>query len=532
MYEPLLSAEAMRAADERTIHEYGVPGFALMESAGRAAAERAIDRYGPAERMRAIVWVGKGNNGGDGLVVARQLYLRGARVRVIMIADVDGMNEDPARNFRLLQRLAERPRSDRLSIEAYDETRTWNGSTEATLHVDGLLGTGLTSELRSPVREVVDRLNASETPVLALDVPTGIDSDRGEVLGSAVRADATVTMGALKTGLILGEGPRHTGSISVAEIGIPPYVLDETADEYGCPRSVDDRTVRSWLPRRRFDAHKYEVGMVLALAGSTGLTGAPVMASTAAARIGAGAVVCATPRPVQDVLAQKMTEVMTLGLPATRTGGLAPDALDEEPWIERLERARCLLVGCGLGRDSDTQETVRRVLRETSLPLVLDADGLNALVGRTDLLTEHADGRVVLTPHPGEFRRLVPGEVGEAGRVEAARTYARRWNCVLMLKGAPSVVGTPEGSVFVNRTGNGSVASAGTGDVLAGWCAGLLAQGLSPERAAVAALHVGGAVADAYVRDNDARSLMATDLIELIPRVLKRRFSLPDAPSR
>lgn len=531
MYEPLLSVEAMRAADERTIHEYGVPSFTLMESAGRAAAERAIERYGPADRMHVIVWCGKGHNGGDGLVVARQLYLRGARVRVITLTGVDGMDEDPARNFRLLQRLAERPRDDRLTIATYDET-AWTGSSEPTLHVDGLLGTGLTSELRSPVREIVDRLNAAEAPVLALDVPTGIDSDHGEVLGAAVRADATVTMGALKTGLILGEGPSYTGSISIAEIGIPPYVLDEAADEYDCPRSVDDRTVRSWLPRRRFDTHKYEVGMVLALAGSTGLTGAPVMASTAAARIGAGAVVCATPRPVQDVLAQKMTEVMTLGLPATRSGGLAPDALDEQSWIERLERARCLLVGCGLGRDPNTQETVRRVVRETSLPVVLDADGLNALVGRTDLLAEHADGRVVLTPHPGEFRRLVPGEIGQAGRVEAARTYARRWNSVLMVKGAPAVVGTPGGSVFVNRTGNSSVASAGTGDVLAGWCAGLLAQGLSPERAAVAALHVGGAVADAYVREYDARSLMATDLNELVPRVLKRRFSPLDEPAR
>lgn len=249
------------------------------------------------------------------------------------------------------------------------------------------------------------------------------------------------------------------------------------------------------------------------------------MASTAAARIGAGAVVCACPDSVQEVLAQKMTEVMTLGLPSSRQGGLAEHALEEEAFNDRLEKADVLLIGCGLGRESGTQEAVRSLLSKTDRPAVIDADGLNALAGHTDLLAEHAEGRFVLTPHPGEFRRLVPGEYEGSDRVEAAREYAERWNCVLLLKGMPALVGTPEGEVYVNRTGNPSVASAGTGDVLAGWCAGLLAQGLTPTRAAVGALHIGGAVADSWVADRDERSLLATDLIDHIPTVLKRRFA-------
>lgn len=541
MTDPVLTAEAMRAADERAIQEYGIPSFTLMESAGRGAARFAAERYGPAPSLSVLVWVGKGNNGGDGLVLARKLYSLGARVRVLTLTGAEEMSEDPARNMRLLQRLAERQDGRRLRIERFDPNRHLDaleessehrpeGPTEgpvprADLHVDALLGTGLTSALRSPVREIVEALNQAPDPVLALDVPTGLDGDRGAVLGAAVQAEATVTMAAPKAGLILGAGPRHAGTVEVAEIGIPRFILEEAADAFECPRTVDDETVRSWLPGRTHEAHKYAVGMVLAVAGSPGLTGAPVMASTAAARIGAGAVVCASPDSVQEVLAQKMTEVMTLGLPSSRHGGLAEHAFEEEAFRDRLEKADTLLLGCGLGRESGTQAAVRGLLTETDRPAVIDADGLNALTGHTDLLAEHAHGQFVLTPHPGEFRRLVPGEYEGSDRVEAAREYAERWNCVLLLKGMPAVVGTPEGEVYVNRTGNPSVASAGTGDVLAGWCAGLLAQGLSPTRAAVGALHIGGAVADSWVTDRDERSLLATDLIDHAPTVLKRRFA-------
>ncbi len=252
--------------------------------------------------------------------------------------------------------------------------------------------------------------------------------------------------------------------------------------------------------------------MALALAGSPGLTGAATLASTAAARSGAGAVICATAQSVQPVLAQKMTEVMTIGLPETERG---IDGAAARTHIEHaLQKATALLIGCGLGRLPDTRAFARTLLTQTSLPAVIDADGLNALAENTSLLSKHARGRWILTPHIGEFRRLAGDEVDLENRIETVRRFAGQWNCVLILKGTPGLVGAPDGNVYINPTGNNALASAGTGDVLAGLCAGLLAQGLSPLHAALCALYIGGAAADRYLQHHSPLTLQATDLIE------------------
>ena len=520
--EPVLTAEAMRAADRYTIETFGIPGFALMESAGRAAAERIARHYGPMSDKTAACFCGKGNNGGDGFVVARVLLAMGARVRVVATGGPEAMSEDAAKNWDLLQKLTAHD-DDRLALYRFESLRQLGAFAPADLHIDALLGTGLESDLRGEIAEIVGWLNGQGPPTVALDVPTGLHSDTGAVLGDVVRAERTFTMAAPKAGLLLGEGPRVAGAVEVLEIGIPPFALRSALEAHGGAWRATDTDVRAWLPRRAHDAYKYSVGLALAVSGSPGMTGAPTMSALAAARSGAGYVVCACAESLQPVLSAKLTEVTSIALPETSDGGIdAEKAL--EALAERLEKAQALLVGPGLGRHPETQRFIRALLRRTSVPTVIDADGLNALADHTDFMAEHAEGRWVLTPHAGEFKRLAGPDVDLEDRVRTVREHARRWNSVLILKGLPSLVGCPDGTVYVNRTGGPALATAGTGDVLAGMCTGLLAQGVAPARAAVAALHLGGAAADHYALRRAARTMLATDLLGELPLVLHERF--------
>ena len=525
MMRPALTAEAMREADRVSIEEYGIPGFTLMETAGRGAAEQIEQVFGAMAGKTAVCLCGKGNNGGDGFVVARVLYARGAHVRVLALSAPDAMSDDAAHNWRLLEQLATHDTTGRLDLARFESRDHLAAYQNADLYVDALLGTGLASALREPLHGLVAWLNAQPQPTAALDVPTGLHSDHGTVLGAAVRADLTVTMGALKVGLLINDGPARAGRTEVVEIGIPRFVIEQAQARPGCAWLPTDAAVAASLPRRQHDAHKYSVGMAMIVGGARGLTGAPVMASIAAARAGAGYVLCACPQSIQPILAAKMTEVTTLALPEASDGGL--DLHSGLAVLKpRLEKARALLVGPGQGRHTGTQRFIRALLQQTSLPTVIDADGLNALTADPDLIARHAEGRWILTPHAGEFRRLADADVDLTDRVGVAQHYAQRWQCVLILKGMPSVVGCPDGTVYVNATGNPALATAGTGDVLAGLCAGFLAQGLTPVQAAVCALHLGGTAADHYAQSHPPQTMMAMDLLDELPGVLKERFSL------
>ena len=526
-FPPVLTAEAMRAADENAIEDFGIPSFTLMESAGRAIVDSVARHYGPMRDQTVAIICGKGNNGGDGLVVARQLFARGATVDVTLMSDPDELRDDPAHNLQLLRRLIESASDgDRLAICSFDTLDAFEARMEAVrpdLFVDAMLGTGLTSDVRAPMSSVVQWLNDQAAPVVAVDVPTGLHSNTGAILGDTVAADHTVTMAAYKSGLLVGEGPRVAGSVEVAEIGIPAFAIESAAEAPGCARLTADAPIRATLPTRAQDAHKYSAGMALVVGGAPNYTGAPVMTSRAAARIGAGYVMCATAEPAQSTLATKMTEIPTQGLPTDPEDGLPPGP-SLEALQESLGKARALCIGPGLGRASGTQRFVRDLLEHTDLPVVIDADGLNALAGHIDTWSKHANGQWILTPHVGEFRRLTGGDVSLDDRLQTAASYAERWNSVLILKGMPSVVGCPDGSVYINGTGNPALATAGTGDVLSGFCAGLLAQGLSPKRAALSALHIGGAVADEYAAQYSAQTMQALDLIDHLPHVLTERF--------
>lgn len=523
MPAPVLTAAAMRRADQTAIQSFGIPSFTLMESAGRACAKTVVDMLDSTAGDTVLILCGKGNNGGDGLVVARQIAQFGYSVHVVLLADDASLSDDARANLSLLRKLAECDQNIDLKIESLqDWTREGRPGHWSTI-IDALLGTGIQRELEDPIRELVDWVNAQGTTVVAIDMPTGLDTDRGTVLGSCVRADLTITMGALKVGQLVNDGPDYAGDIEVVEIGIPDFALIEAAEEDGCAWLSSDEDIVSWYPERSRAAHKYSAGMVIAAVGSRKYTGAAVMATLAALRIGAGYVVAGVPAGIKDTLAEQLVEVALEPLPETVDGSIAENAFDA--LAERVAKARCLLVGCGLGTDDETLSFVRHLIRSTTVPGVLDADGLAALPGHMEILRKPAGSEWILTPHWGEFRRLVGDGLYEpADKVELAARFAKEWGCVLIMKGMPSVVGCPDGRVYVNATGNPGLATAGTGDVLAGFVAGLLAQGLEPERAAVVGLHIGGAAADRYAEHRDPRTMIATDLIELVPETVALRF--------
>ena len=533
---PVFSTDAMREADRATIEEFGLPGFTLMETAARGATDVIEARCGPLNGKTALVLAGKGNNGGDGLAIARHLATRGADVTVITLADEDGATESSVteggrRNLALL-RAMETEGPCALTVAAGG---TESGPTRPfDIAIDALLGIGASGPLREPLRSLALLCRNARTTV-AIDIPTGIDSDTGAAHDeAAVRADFTVTMAAPKPGLLFGAGREHAGDVVPVDIGIPPHIAARALAAEGSARIATDAFVRASLPERPTDAHKNSVGLALVVAGSDAYTGAAVLASLAAGRMGAGYVTCITTPATQTAIDAQSPPTATVAVATTDSGGIAGAAAEEI--VSRCSNAGALLIGPGLGRDPETARMVREVLARVDLPVVIDADGLNALCdggagdGGLDEFPAETRARWVLTPHLGEFRRLVqaagvdPETLDLERRTWLVREWAARLGVTLLLKGAPTVTATPDGVTFVASSVEPALASAGTGDVLAGMIVGLLAQGASGIESAVCAQHIGAAIARTWGERNAERSLQPTDVIEALPQVMRERF--------
>jgi NAD(P)H-hydrate epimerase len=513
----LATAAEMREIDRRAIEEYGLTGEVLMENAGSAAA-------GAAERLwraagasgEIVVLCGPGNNGGDGLVVARRLHDQGLPVRALLLAREEklkgGAQGDAALNYRRARSLGVP------LVEAPSGAALRRAVREAGLVVDALLGTGLAGPVRGEIGQAIAATGGAPL-VLAVDIPSGINSETGAVLGAAVRADVTVTFGLAKVGMYCYPGRGYCGEIEVADISLPRALL--VGPELATELITAERAAAA-LPRRWPEMHKGDAGRVLIIAGSRGMTGA----ATAAARAGAGLVYLAIPELLTAILEAKCTEPITLPQPATAGGSLALEAA--EGLLERAAECEAVVLGPGLGREPETAELARRLVAALRGPLVVDADALNALAGQADLLARRR-GPTVITPHPGELARL-RGEAVEtlqADRVAAARRTAAELGCVTIFKGAGTVCADPGGLALLNATGNHGLASGGTGDVLAGVLGAFLAGGSSaalhgspPLEAAVAAVYYHGRAADLYAEERAARSLAASDLLEYLPLAL------------
>jgi len=519
----ILTAAQMQRIDRLTTERYGVPGLTLMENAGRSVVEFLERHFAPLDRHGIAIICGKGNNGGDGMVVARLLRGRGCEPRVILLALPEALKGDAAVNY---QRLAASGAPETAaSPEAWDRVRASLAGT--TLVVDAILGTGLSKPVEGFLLQVVRDLNRDRAAakVVAVDLPSGICADTGELIGEFVRTDASVTFTAPKVAHVFPPAGQHVGKWEVRPIGTPSEAL---AGDPELNLNLTTRQDLAWLLEpRKADANKGNFGHVLILAGSVGKTGAAAMAAKSALRSGAGLVTVATAASALPVVAGLGMEFMTEPLPETEAGTISLHALDQAP-LSRLDKLvegkTVLAVGPGIGSAPETAELVQAVLHRYDLPIVLDADGLNAFAGRANVLRSSGRTRV-LTPHPGEMARLTGATTQEiqAHRLEAARTFATTHQLHLILKGYRTLVAGPDGEIWVNPTGNPGMASGGTGDVLTGMVAGLLAQ--HPQRSvtevAAAAVYLHGRAGDLAAEEFGEIGMIAGDLVNALPKAFK-----------
>jgi len=507
----LVTAAEMRELDRRTIEEVGVPSLVLMENAGRTTYQILRQEF-PGLAGPVAVVAGRGNNGGDGLVVARYLANDGIPVTVFLLAEKGQVQGDARVNLDILDRMGVRV------VEVLTEEALRSGLHElsrAELIVDALLGTGLNSPVRGLMATLIERLNVLRPPILAVDIPSGLSADTGQPLGTAVKADVTVTYGFPKIGQISPPGRDYVGRLWQVNISIPPSLAENIKMEL-----AEAGELRQHLPLRPFGSHKGTFGHLVVLAGSEGKTGAATLAAEGGLRAGAGLVTAAVPASLNDILEVKLTEAMTLPLPEA-AGARAVGRQAWEPLQEFMADKTAMALGPGLGTHPETQELVCDLVRHLPQPLVIDADGVNCL-GRDPQSLKEAAGPRILTPHPGEMARFLkttPKAV-QARRLEVAREVAAQYGIYVVLKGALTVVAAPDGRLSLNPTGNPALASGGTGDVLTGLIGGYLAQGLDPWDAARLAVYLHGLAADYLIKEAGVQGLVAGDLVEVFPELL------------
>ena len=499
----------MQEIDRAAIKGMGIPGPALMERAGVATARAIKAEF---SQRKALVLCGPGNNGGDGLVIARELHNAGYTVKALVLGSKSRLSPDCALQYSIAKKLG----LHGLKVTFGSGNSGINKKdTHGAVLVDAIFGTGLNKKVSGSAVSMIKKINASGSPVVSVDIPSGVSADTGQVLGVAVKADITVTFGLPKRGHFLEPGSDHTGRLIVEDIGFPRH-LYEKAD---CHVPGHDE-MAALLPKRPSNAHKGDFGHVLVLAGSRGKTGAAFMSSGACLRAGAGLVTLGGPETLDTAYQQRVTEQMYLPLPDTGMGALSKKAL--EPVLSFIkERATVLAMGPGMGTEPETVKLVRGLIRESPVPMVLDADALNALKGNPSIL-RNAKAPVVITPHPGEFLRLMDKAMAikdiEADRIGSALAFAKKTGVTVLLKGAPTVTATLDGQSYINPTGNPGLAKAGSGDVLTGIVAALLAQGLSAGNSAVLGAYLHGLAADIAVTEGtSARSLIASDVMESLP---------------
>ena len=506
----VLSAEEMRQLDKRTIEEAGIAGLVLMENAGRGAAELFHRHFHPLFPGPVLVLAGKGNNGGDGYVIARHLLNRGWQVHTLVLAERESVSGDARTNLEILQNIGAR-----IAFAPDDEQLRKHLEVPAPLRVavDALFGTGLSSAVRGHYAFAIDWLNEIEAPVFAVDIPSGLCATSGRILGRSVRAEVTATFAYPKTGQLIFPGAACVGRLESVDIGVPAMLAEQEPIRQ---RWIDAEEALGYLPPRPATGHKGTFGHLLVIGGSTGKSGAVSMTAEGGMRAGAGLVTVGCPAGINPALEVKLTEVMSAPL-SDVDGALSQHGFEDI--MALLEGKDALALGPGLGMHPETSALVRRLVRECRQPLVLDADGLNAVAEHPEVLLEREPGSAVLTPHPGEMARLCNMNISdiENDRVAAARRFAEKYRVVLVLKGARTLVALPEGEVRINSSGNPGMASGGMGDILTGMVGGYLAQGAGTEAAATLAVYLHGCAGDRLSVQLGEAGMVATDLLREIP---------------
>ncbi len=510
----LVTAKEMQRMDFLTIDSFGIPGRVLMESAGRGAADFFIEKFSCSEIKKVGVVAGKGNNGGDGFVIARYLAQKKFIVTVYLLSEKNEVKGDAEANLKLLAPL------DIPVVELIDKTVFADYQTSMVhqdIWIDAILGTGLQSDVKGFFKIIIEFINNLKKPVFAVDIPSGLNSETGVPCGVCIKADATATFAFAKPGHFLFPGAHYTGELKTVDIGIPAHIAKQVnPKQYLLTRDSICNSVLQRAP----DAHKGTSGHLLVIAGSTGKTGAAALTATSAMRTGAGLVSVAVPGSLNSIMEGLVVEAMTHPLPESREGLLGIPAF--EKIMELLSGKQCLAIGPGLGTDSETKELIRSVISKSPVPVVLDADALNSIAENPGIL-QHLKIPAILTPHPGEMGRLInktPGEINQ-DKIGYARDFAVRHNVYLVLKGARTVIANPDGRVYLNHTGNSGMASGGMGDVLTGIIAGLVTQGYPPGAAARMGVYLHGSAADQLFSSlKGPFGFLASDLMTCIPSAL------------
>jgi hydroxyethylthiazole kinase-like uncharacterized protein yjeF len=514
----LVTAGEMQEMDRQTIETHGIPGLELMENAGRGATDVLLDQFAGCIKTGVGIICGKGNNGGDGFVMARHLADRHIDVTVYLLAKASKIKGDAAANLKRLAELKIRV------IEIPDEDSFLKIKSDLSLFgllVDAILGTGLTSDVRGFFKTVIDfinDLNRSGIPVFAVDMPSGLNSDTGQPCGTCIRAQGTATFALAKIGHYTYPGAEYSGILKIIDIGIPGSVVEAVGPKQYL---LTGERIRADFPLRSADTHKGRTGHLLVVAGSTGKSGAAAMTAVSAMRAGAGLVTLGIAASLNPIIETQVLEVMTAPLPECGYGILADIAIDD---ITKLADGKsCLAIGPGIGQAAETRSLVKKIISQIDIPMVIDADGLNNIAGQTQLLKKRK-APTVLTPHPGEMARLLATSATaiQKNRLACARDFATNFGVHVVLKGAATVIAHPDGSAYINPTGNPGMASGGMGDVLTGVLAGFITQGFAPQAAAHAAVYLHGAAADTLAKTVGPIGYLAGEVMKAIPGEIKK----------
>jgi len=504
----------MRQLDNEAINTYGIPALVLMENAGIGTVQAIMEVYGELDGHTVMIVAGPGNNGGDGLVIARHIMQRGGLPFVFLLADPKKIKGAAAINLKIVENL---------NIPIYTVTSNErlqsfeNFLPECDLIVDALLGIGLTRPIKGYLAEAIELINESAVPVVSVDIASGLDSDIGITKGVCIKAGLTVTYGLAKPGHFTGRGPEMTGALVVVDISIPPQVTDAIDLQI---EVLENHSVSCLVPDRPLASHKGTYGHLLVLAGSKGKTGAAMLCARAALRSGTGLVTVCAPSDLSQIFESALAEAMTFPLPSSKEG--YADVADYDLLNKALREKQALVIGPGLGLNEATGLLVTKLYREQQLPMIVDADALNFLAKDPSHL-KGAAGVRILTPHPGEMARLTGKSSKDIqdNRLEIARNFAVKNQVILVLKGANTIIAHPDGRAAINSTGNPALAVGGSGDVLAGFIGSLLAQGLAPWDAARLAVYAHGLAADRLTEDNNIQSgLLASEIADELPAII------------
>jgi hydroxyethylthiazole kinase-like uncharacterized protein yjeF len=510
----------MREVDSKAINEYQIPGIVLMENAGREVAQAVKRAWETADytcNPSVALFCAKGNNGGDGFVAARHLVNFGFDVAVFLLANPDDIKGDSAINFNIIRNMG-------LNIKVIENDEDMAEAAHyckgAFAIVDALFGTGLRGEIKGIAQKAIELINSLNTYVLAVDIPSGISGENGKVLGTAVKAKETITMQLPKTGLLLYPGASYVGKLTIADIGIDKRMLRDFKPD---AELTERHQVANFFKTYSPDTHKGTFGKLLILAGSQGMTGAASLSSLSAIRSGAGLVTLGIPKSLNEIMEVKLTEVMTKPLPETKNRSFSLNALDKA--LEFASKCDAIAIGPGISADKETQEFTRKFIVNCDIPIVIDADGLNAIAEDVEVLKK-AGGPVVITPHPGEMARLLSTTTTQVqrDRLNIAKSASEKLMCTVLLKGARTLIATPDGKLWINPTGNPGMSTGGSGDVLTGMISAFLARGMSCENAAVAGAYIHGMAGDLAAYEKGETSMIASDIIDFIPKAFKNMF--------